>query len=108
MKDETKEVIGTVVVMCLGLSLCALALILQGCGGVVHSPAPWQEGSILLSADEKGMRAFGDTMVGIANEARTPAGIKSSHYQLREIAVQEDTKRQLAPGFLTRLFGGAK
>lgn len=81
-----------------------IAMYTTGCGGVIAAPSPLDEGHILLSADERGMRAFGDMVVGVQNEARTPADMKSSHYQLREAAEAERTKRELAPGFLSRLF----
>lgn len=41
-------------------------------------------GRISLNADEKGMRAFSDMMLGVQNIAKTPNEIKPSHYTLRE------------------------
>lgn len=104
MDQDKVEIVSGIGIMVTGIAAILWAVLATGCGGVAHSPSPWQDGSILISADEKGMRSFGDMITGIGNEARTPAGIKSSHYQLREMAVQEETKRELAPGFLSKLF----
>ena len=41
-------------------------------------------GRISLNADEKGMRAFSDMMLGVQNIAKTPNEMKPSHYTLRE------------------------
>lgn len=90
----------------ISMGLLAIGLLLMQTGCASHAPAPWQEGSVMLAADEKGMRAFGDMMVGVANEVRTPSGMKSSAYQLREQQEAQRTQREIAPGWWGKLFGG--
>lgn len=74
------------------LGSCLVAL-LSGCAGQFFTPYD-NAGRISLQADEKGMQAFSDMMIGLTNEARTPAGQKSAHYQLREEQVNWKSKMQ--------------
>lgn len=104
LNREDKATVG-LIGMGAALTLAGMLITQSGCG-VAQAPSPFAEGSVLLAADERGMRAFGDMMVGVANEARTPTGMKSSHYQLREGQEVEKTKRDTAPGWLSKLFGG--
>ena len=60
-----------------------LILGLNACSGQFFTPYD-QAGRISLQADEKGMQAFSDMLIGISNESHTPQGQKSSYYQLRE------------------------
>ena len=55
-------------------------------------------GRLSLSGDEKGLQAFSDMLVGLTNEARTPAGQKGSYYQLREEQVNWKAKFQTKYG----------
>ena len=63
--------------------LLSILVSFSACSSAFFTPYD-KSGRISLNADEKGMRAFTDLMAGLVNEGRTPAGTKSSHYQLRE------------------------
>ncbi len=58
-------------------------MFLNACAGTIFVPYD-NQGRISLNADEKGLQAFSDMMIGLTNEAKTPQGQKSSHYQFRE------------------------
>lgn len=72
---EKKVIFGSLLMLSTGL--------LTGCAGQFFTPYD-NAGRISLNADEKGLQAFSDMVIGLTNEARTPAGQKSSHYQLRQ------------------------
>lgn len=57
-------------------------LLSTGCTSQFFTPYD-KAGRISLNADEKGMRAFSDMMVGLVNEGKTPKGQKGAHYQMR-------------------------
>lgn len=63
------------------LSICSLT----ACGAVLDlSGGGNEQGSILINADERGMRAFGDVLNGLVDNTKTPAGMESAHYKLRK------------------------
>jgi hypothetical protein len=62
----------------------AIATITTGCSGVMANR--WFEddqGRILISADERGMRAFGDSVNGLMTTAKTEGGNDNAHFDLR-------------------------
>ena len=61
------------------LCLTALACLQTACAGTALSGDEFR-----LSGTPEGIQAFSDWQVGVQNEARTPEGVKGSHYQLRE------------------------
>ena len=84
--------------------LVVLTIPLLSACGIAYSPSPFQKGHIALIGDAAGMRAFSDMQTGLVNEARTSPDVKSAHYQHRDLAEQEETKRAYAPGLLQGLF----
>lgn len=77
--------------------------LLTACGAV-YAPNPFAKGHIALMADAAGMKAFSDMQTGLVNEAKTSPDVKGAHYQHRDLAEIEETKRAYAPGFLQGLF----
>ena len=90
--------IGFRVLLC-ALSL-PLALTVTGCS--VSSPL--QKGSINLSADAEGMRAFGDTLNGLITNGKESPDKVSAHWLNRKNEEREITTRELKPSFLDGLF----
>lgn len=81
---------------------------MTGCG-LVSLPSPMQKGNILLSGDADGMRALGDTLIGIQAESKSKANVKSAYFVNRSEQEAEITARENRPGFFTSLLsGGAK
>lgn len=76
--------------------------------GAIYTPNPLQKGHIAIIADAQGMRAFGDSQIGLINEAKTSPDIKSSYFQHRDLTEQEETKRVFAPSMLQNLFGSTQ
>ena len=68
---------------------------LSSCTGLTqHSLFGSEEGGyVSINTDAEGMRALSDWQTGTINEARTPEGVKSSYFQLREGQEIEKTKR---------------
>ena len=83
--------------------LSIVSIFFAACGAV-YTPNPFQKGHIAVIADAAGMKAFSDMQTGLVNEAKTSPDIKSSYFQHRDLAEQEDTKRAFAPNFLQGLF----
>lgn len=52
-----------------------------------------ENGRILIHADTEGMRAFGDTIVGLVNETKSPPELESAHYKLRKEQVRSRALR---------------
>lgn len=76
--------------------VCSLTVAsLTSCSGLVqHSVLGSDEGGyVSINTDAEGMRALSDWQTGTINEARTPEGVKSSYFQLREGQELERTKR---------------
>jgi hypothetical protein len=84
--------------------ICILVIPVLSACGAVYAPNPFSKGHIAIMADEAGMRAFSDLQTGLVNEAKTSPDVKGAHYQHRDLAEQEETKRAYAPGFLQGLF----
>ena len=88
--------------------LVAGCVAMSGCG-LMSLPSPMQKGNILLAGDADGMRALGDTLIGIQAESKSKPNVKSAYFVNREQQEAEITARENHPGFLTSLFsGGAK
>lgn len=89
-------------------------LLIAGCAtmtgcGLMSLPSPMQKGTVLLSADAEGMRALGDTLIGIQAESKSKPNVKSAYFVNREQQEAEITARENHPGFFTSLLsGGAK
>jgi hypothetical protein len=78
--------------------LLAAATVSTGCG-LVSIPQP---NSITLQADERGLRAFNDLIVGSATEGKARPNSVSAYWKARN--EQEQTERR--PGFFTSLLKG--
>ena len=101
------------------LLVAGLAVAVSGCsasGSAVETSHGVINDGILIVASTSGMKAFSDMQNGIINNAMSDHAQKSSYYQQREeqekqesfreqIRETEKTKRELAPGFVGRLFG---
>ena len=71
------------------IPVAALVLSTTACSGVLsNNVGDGDQGRILIHADTEGMRAFGDTLVGLVNETKSPAEMESAHYQLRKEQVR--------------------
>lgn len=75
-----------------------------GCAGAMHVAS---DGATLTGSPE-GLQAMFDGLNGVIENTRTPAGQKSSHWQLRESQELQKTARENSPGFLSNLFAGGK
>lgn len=88
--------------LCIGCILMCTS----GCG-IISTPSPWSEGSIVVSGDAEGMRAFGDTLSGLISNSKTtdPTG-NSAHWAFRAEQEQQRTKRSCKNcGFAQKLLG---
>jgi len=87
------------------ITLVAATVVASGCG-VVSMPSPTQKGNILLAGDAEGMRALGDTLIGIQAESKSRPNVKSAYFVNRQYQEAEITARENRPGFLESLFSG--
>ena len=75
-------------------SIVLLFTSLSACGMTVRIGTP------------EAVRAMGDADVAPITEGKASPDIKSAYYQAREHREVQETSRQAAPDFLTKLWGG--
>lgn len=81
-----------------------IAMLASGCGAL-SLPSPAQEGTIMLAADAKGMKAFGDTLNGLVTNGKASPDQDTAHWIARKAEMDNETKRAQVPGFWQKLIG---
>ena len=91
-------------IVSLGLR-AGIASLVSGCGAY-SMPSPTQDGHIMIAADAKGMKAFGDVFNGAITNGKASPDQDTAHWQHRKAEVQADVAVAQAPGFWQKLVGG--
>lgn len=92
-KSFIAHLLGAVMIQVGAAGLLLLALGSTGCMVAAGTPEGWKE--------------YGNHNTGLIAEGKTPAGKRSAYYRHRDLEVTEQTKRETAMGWMSRLVGGA-
>jgi L-asparagine transporter-like permease len=71
-----------------------------GCAGMATANQDF-----VLAGNAAGIHAFADTLNGVIRTGKETNTDASRYFNSREVLEKEKTKREVAPGFLSKLFG---